>query len=176
MLDKQTRSRSSVDGRWNPVVAMVFHCAAAMGIGAGIRGRRVSTLFRHLALIVLFSAGFRTAVAQAPSLPEAVAAVPSAAPSRSPSPPAPELPALATVLPPVTVSTTRPIPRPKPAPRPSEQPAPPAPPPLPAPSAGRAPLGPAGLPRTAGAGIRRPQRGGRTRRPAQPGEPDDRHR
>ena len=133
MLDKQTRSRSSVDGRWNPVVAMVFHCAAAMGIGAGIRGRRVSTLFCRLALIVIFSAGFRAAVAQAPSLPEAVAAVPPAAPSRSPSPPAPELPALATVLPPVTVSTTRPIPRPKPAARASEQPASPA---SPAPASG----------------------------------------
>src|SRR5712671_5750065 len=119
MLGKQTRSRSSVDGRLNPVIAMVFRCAAAMGIGAGIRGRRVSTLFRRLALIVIFSAGFRAAVAQAPSLPEAVAAVPPAAPapspSPSPSPPAPELPALATVLPAVTVSTTRPIPRPKPA-------------------------------------------------------------
>src|ERR1700716_995610 len=133
MLDKQTRSRSSVDGRWNPVIAMVFRCAAAMGIGAGIRGRRVSTLFRRLALIVIFSAGFRAAVAQAPSLPEAVAAVPPAAPSRSPSPPAPELPALATVLPPVTVSTTRPIPRPKPAARASAQPASPA---SPAPASG----------------------------------------
>src|SRR5258708_38818761 len=105
MLDKQTRSCSSLDGRLNPVIAMVFRCVAAMGIGAGVRGRRVSTLFRQLALVVLFSAGFRAAVAQAASLPEAVAAVPPAAPRPSPS--APQSPALATVLPAVTVSTTR---------------------------------------------------------------------
>src|SRR3982074_640972 len=151
MLDKQTRSRWSVDGRWTPVVAMVFHCAAAMGIGAGIRGRRVSTLFRHLALIVLFSAGFRAAVAQAPWLPEAVAAVPSAAPSRSPSPPAPESPALATVLPAVTVSPTRPIPRPKPAARaPALPPSPPCPAsPAPASGAPNVAAGPAGPPNLA---------------------------
>src|SRR5258708_38191396 len=105
MLGKQTGSCSSLDGRLNPVIARVFRCVAAMGIGAGVRGRRVSTLFRQLALIVLFSAGFRVAVAQAPSVPEAVAAVPPAAPRPSPS--APQSPALATVLPAVTVSTTR---------------------------------------------------------------------
>ena len=98
---RQDHARASMAG--GTPSSRGFSIARLRWESGGIRGRRMSTLLRHLALIVLFSAGFRAAVAQAPWLPEAVAAVPSAAPSRSPSPPAPESPALATVLPAVTV-------------------------------------------------------------------------